>query len=548
MRRIPTTMLRFAFALTACCSVLSLRAQPVDNPPKLIVGLVVDQMRYDFLTRYWDNFGEGGFRRLVEEGYSFSYAHYPYVPTYTGPGHASIYTGGTPAVHGIVGNDWFDRRLGKRVYCVNDTTVTGVGARGYVGEMSPRNLMTSTITDELRLSTNLRGKVVSVCLKDRGSILPAGHFPNGAYWFDSETGHFITSSYYGQASLPKWLQAFNKRGVADSLLRQQWSLLLPADQYRQSTADNMPFEKPLPGGEKSPVFPHNLPILKKEAGLELVKYTPFGNYLTLSAASAAVEGESLGRDADTDFLCVSLSSPDYIGHNFGPNSLEIEDTYVRLDRQLATFFNYLDNTVGKGNYLLFLTADHGVSPAPGYAKQLGMPGGSLIQKPLAEGLDEYLYKQFGQKDLVRYLINQQVYLDRELIVKRLFAIEEVLDACEFYLLTQPGVVAVIPFHRPAFYRQLLMELVSESYYPPRSGDLYVQMEPNWVEEHPMGSSHGTAYRYDTHVPLLWMGWRVQPGRTQQYVKITQIAPTIAQLIGILEPSGCVDGPMVVPVK
>ncbi|MBC7448901.1 MAG: alkaline phosphatase family protein, partial [Hymenobacteraceae bacterium] len=317
--------------------------------PRLVVGIVVDQMRYDFLYRYWQKYpATGGFKRLLSQGFQYTNCHYDYVPTYTGPGHGALYTGTGPSGHGIVGNNWFVRETGKGVYVTEDASVQTVGSTSAAGQMSPKHLLTTTITDELRLA-DIESKVVGVCLKDRGSILPAGHFPTGAYWFDGLTGSFISSTYYKQ-QLPEWVTTFNARRRTDTLLSHPWTPLLPLLTYTESTSDDAPWENTFPGEEK-PIFPHNLPAIlasglakvamtsQAPAVYDLIRQTPFGNTLTVEFAAAALVGENLGKGPTTDFLAVSFSSTDYVGHFYGPNAVETEDTYLRLDHDLGALLD-----------------------------------------------------------------------------------------------------------------------------------------------------------------------------------------------------------------
>ncbi len=300
-----------------------------DTSPKLVLGIVVDQMRYDYIYRFWNKYGNGGFKRLVNEGFFCRNTHYNYMPTYTAPGHASIYTGTTPAVHGIVGNNWFVKEENKSTYCTDDKTVKTVGSTSAAGEMSPANMWSSAITDELRLVSNFQSKVIGISLKDRSSILPAGHLANAAYWFDSQNGAFITSTHYMQ-DLPSWAAKFNAQDKAKEYLSKSWTTLLPVQQYTESLPDDNPFEG-LFKGEQKPVFPHNLPEIFKQDGYEAIRYTPFGNSMVTDFALTAILAEKLGKGAATDFLAISYSSTDYIGHRYGPRAIELEDTYLRLD-------------------------------------------------------------------------------------------------------------------------------------------------------------------------------------------------------------------------
>ena len=346
-----------------------LRAQP-----KLVVGVVVDQMRYDYITRFWDKFGEEGFKKLISEGFNFRNNHFNYIPTYTGPGHASVFAGSAPQTHGIVSNDWFNKFEEQSVYCVGDPSVRSIGTDSDAGKMSPHRLLTTSVADENRLHTQLRGKTIGIALKDRGAILPAGHTANGAYWFHGKNeGKWITSSFYTE-ELPQWVKNFNKSGKAESYLK-PWTTLAKVETYLESGTDINAFEGGFRGKDDAG-FPYDLKALAEQNGqFDILKATPYGNNLTTDFALAALEGEKLGQDEFTDFLTLSYSSTDYVGHNFGVNSKEIQDTYLRLDQDLARLLKNLDEKVGKGNYTLFLTADHGAVQVPAYLESLKIPGG-----------------------------------------------------------------------------------------------------------------------------------------------------------------------------
>ncbi len=296
--------------LLACYTVVLTQAQ-ITSKPKLIIGIVIDQMRYDYIYRYWDKFGNDGFKRLVNEGFFCKNTNYNFVPTYTGPGHAAIYTGTTPAVNGIISNEWYDKSTGRYLYCAQDNNVIGVGTSTSEGKCSPVNMLTTTITDELRISSNMKSKVIGIALKDRSAILPAGHTANAAYWYDESTGSFITSTYY-MKELPWWVQDFNKKELAKKYLNQPWTTLLPIEQYTESLPDDNQYEFKFKG-ETKPVFPHNMPeLMKSNGGLKMLRSTPFGNSFTKDFAIEIVKNENLGKSSVTDFLAISFSSPDEI--------------------------------------------------------------------------------------------------------------------------------------------------------------------------------------------------------------------------------------------
>jgi len=519
------------------------------NQPKLVVGIVVDQMRQEYLYRYESKFGENGFKRLMNEGFMLKNAHYNYVPTETGPGHASIYTGTTPSIHGIVGNDWYDRTSKTNVNCVSDENQKTVGAEAG-GAVSPWRMLSTTITDELKLSTQQRAKVVGVSIKDRGAALPAGHTPDGAYWYDGRNGNMITSTYYKQ-KLPDWVTKFNGQKLADKYLNQEWNTLLPVNQYVESAPDDSPYEGRWKGKNK-PVFPYNLVELRKQMGeFSLLAMTPFGNNLVADFAKAALLGENLGKDDITDFLAVSFSSTDAVGHAMGPDAVEVEDVYLRLDKTLEEFFTFLDKEVGKGAYTVFLTSDHGVAHVPQYLKDLRIPAGYFRPAYVKATLNEHLQKYFPNKLLLEEVTSDQIYLNQSAFsedpkssgVDLLVATELITN----FLLSTEGVAQV---YSTSTLRQVstsdpgIRGNVVRGFYSKRCGDILFALEPGWLAWGGVtGSTHGSGYSYDTHIPILFYGNGIKKGSSSQYHPITDIAPTLSVLLKIKFPSGCSGQPI-----
>ncbi len=532
---------------TASKPVTSKTSQPLVRP-KLVVGIVVDQMRYDYLYRYYDKYSTGGFRRLMEGGFNARNNHYHYAATYTGPGHAAIYTGSAPALNGIVGNDFYDRKLGRLMYCAEDTSVNTVGNTGTAGKMSPRNMLVTTIGDQLKLATDGRAKVVGIALKDRGAILPAGHAANGAYWFDSKDGNFISSTFY-QKELPQWVQEFNARKRSDQFLSQKWEPLLALNQYTESTIDDEPYENTLPGEPKA-IFPHEFAVQAGGSKYEILRTSPFGDQLTKEFALAAIKGEKLGQNAVTDMLCVSFSSPDYVGHAFGTHAIETEDQYIRLDQQLADMFNQLDATVGKGQWLAFLSADHGAADVPAFSQQYRIPASVKSSGEVSDAVKAALSTAYGPGQWMLSYYNQQIYLNHALFAEKKIAIQQVYELLQAVLLKQQGVINVVNLHDLAAEAlpEVQANLFRNVYHPSRSGDFYVMQQAGWFEGRNKGTTHGTTYAYDTHVPFVLYGWGVRPGQTFRRTHIHDIAPTITALLGILEPSGCIGDPLEEAIK
>lgn len=516
-------------------AVLFLQAQSIERP-KLVVGIVIDQMRWDFLYRYYNRYAtDGGFHRLLSEGYSCENTMISYVPSITACGHSAIYTGSVPALHGIAGNDWEDRATQQIVYCTQDASEKTVGSQGNAGEMSPRNLLTTTVTDELRLATNFQSKVIGIALKDRGSILPAGHSANAAYWYDMQSGNWITSTYY-MKELPKWVNDFNAKKLTDKYYDLNWNTLYPVNTYSQSQQYNTPSLK----AQGTQRFPYNLQQYKgKNYGV--LEATPYGNTMTVEFARAAITEEHLGSGAVTDFLTISFSSTDYVGHAYGPNSIEQEDTYLRLDRDLGELLSFLDSKIGKSQYLLFLSADHGAANAPWFLQEHNIPSGS-VSIYLADSLNKALRAVYGRDSLVTNVINYQVFLNLPLISRAHLNKKEIINMILPVLQKIQGIDRAFDIedidHVPI--PSLVREMVKNGYYPKRSGDIQIIYKPQWIEGFEnSGTTHGVWNPYDTHIPLLWFGWHIKHGSTNHETHITDIAPTVAALLHIQMPSGCI---------
>ena len=505
--------------------------------PKLVVGLVIDQMRWDYLYRYNELYGNGGFKRLLREGFSAENTLIPYLPTYTAVGHTCIYTGSVPAITGIVGNNWYDKTTNKFVYCTDDSMVNTVGNSGNAGKMSPANLWTTTIGDELRLSNNFKSKVIGVALKDRASILPAGHSANAAYWFDA--GKWITSTHY-MNNLPAWVNTFNDRDEAGKYMSKDWNTLLPIEKYGLSSADDEPYENVI-RGEKTTTFPHKLSAIDAGYKYESFRTTPFANSLTFAFAEAAIENESLGKNTVTDFLTVSISSTDYIGHTFGPNSIEIEDTYLRLDKDIEKFLNYLDIKIGKGNYTLFLSADHGVAHIPAFLNEHNIPGGTFDETDVLKDLNKQVEEKLGVKSAVKTVMNYQVYLNKKNITdggKTMAEVKQlVIDALKEkdFIINAVELDNIASSSLPEPQKKMMMN----GYNPKRSGDIQFTFKPGYFDGGKKGTTHGLWNPYDAHIPCVFFGWGIKPGKTNRETYMTDISATVAALLHIQMPSGCV---------
>ncbi|WP_339657330.1 alkaline phosphatase PafA [uncultured Maribacter sp.] len=512
--------------------------------PKLVVGIVVDQMRYDYLTRFYDHFGNDGFKRLVEEGFNCKNNHFNYAPTSTGPGHTSVYTGATPSIHGIIGNNWYDKELDADVYCASDDSFTSVGTTSNAGQMSPHRMIVTTITDELRLNNQMRGKTIAIALKDRGAVLPGGHTANAAYWFHgANEGKWITSSYYME-QLPRWVLDFNSSGTAQSYKR-AWNTLKDIKEYKESGPDDNVYEG-LFEGETSPTFPHSTTaLLSKTQDFDIIKGTPFGNSLTTDFAIEALQQEGLGKDDITDFLAVSFSSTDYVGHMYGVNSKEIQDTYLRLDEDLARLFKALDKNVGKGEYTLFLTADHAAIEVPAYLKDQKIPAGYIDKASNKKRLAEFLKYTYGTEDIVKNYSNDQIFLDHKIVMNLDLNLAEVEAEIAQEFLGYDSIDKVYTANQMwnNEYTTGIPYILQNGYNQKRSGDVLVVLKPGFISYGTTGSTHGSPQIYDTHAPLLFYGKGIKPGSTVNRTEIPDIAPTLSALLGISFPSGANGKPI-----
>jgi predicted AlkP superfamily pyrophosphatase or phosphodiesterase len=562
---------KFAAIISAALALLFAPAHAAQ--PKLIIGILVDQLRYDYLERFHDQFVDGGFKLLTDKGTFLTYAHYNYVPTTTAPGHASAFSGTTPASHGIIGNDWFDKRTRKMMNCVSDPSVTGVGAAGTGGKSSPRNFIGSNFADELRL--RFQSKVVGISMKDRGAILPAGKKPLGAYWFESKSGHFITSTYY-TSKLPAWVAAFNDRKRPYDFLDKNWERLLKPEAYER--ADDLPGEAALPG-ESRPIFPHLIervkpaseakdkpkfePVTDLNAPLspiiqqpevphdtfDLFVPSPFSNQVLAEFAEAAIEGEHLGEGPGPDLLTVSFSAIDACGHRFGPYSQEVQDITLRLDRQLAEFFQYVDKKVGLDNCVIFLTADHGVMPPPDFAAQEGLDGQRANDVLLMGDLASKLGVRFGSANvlLARRIVDGNIYFNYDFLREKNIAPADVASFVRDWALATGKYQAcytreqLLDGRAPGANGQRLIN----GFNAERSGDVVLLLKPFIIPWGVVnGTTHGSPYSYDTHVPVLFHGPLFKPGRYADDFQITDLVPTLCNALHMNEPAGCIGKPLV----
>lgn len=514
--------------------------------PKLVVGIVVDQMRFDDLYRYYDYYSGKGFKRLIKEGLNFTNAHYNYIPTNTGPGHASIYTGSVPYYHGIVNNDFYDRNLKKTVNCVSDADVQPIGTDGSEGKKSPIKLSATTITDGLKLFTNKKSKVISISIKDRGAILPAGHMADGVFWYNPKNGDFITSSFYTN-KLPEWVIKFNQKKLASKFLNQNWDLLQIKEIYSINNPDESNYEFDF-FNEGKTSFPHSLKNVKDEEKYEKLAFTPFIHELLVELAKAAVVEEKLGQNAYPDFLAISFSSTDLIGHTWGNYSYELMDTYLRLDEQIASLLNFLDEKIGKENYLLFLTSDHGAIETPGYLQENKIPTGEIKTDRVTDSLYRFCQLKYGDKNIIEYSTSGSIYINHHLIKEKNFDYFQIEKEIAYYLRTTfPEIqrIALRSDLEKSYPIRENSDFILNGWNPSISGDIIYTLKPGYLYRFmSKGTTHGSPYTYDSHIPLVFFGWKIQPGTKGEKVYIVDIAPTIANLLKIKEPNACIGVPLI----
>lgn len=530
------------------CLFITLKTHSQPQKPKIIVGIVVDQMCYDYLYRFQGKFTESGFRKIMANGTNCRNTNYNYVPTYTGPGHASIYTGTTPDNHGIVGNEWYERDAKTSVNCVTDNQYKSIGTSSTEGNRSPKTLKTYTITDQLKL-TYPSAKVISMSIKDRSAILPGGHLSDGSYWFDYSTGKMITSSFYTKES-PGWVNEFNSKEFSTESLKKTWNTLHPIETYSESGPDNSPYEVLL-SSKKEPTFPYNFAELNQNSkDFSLFTISPFANSYLTNFAMDAISNENLGIDAQTDFLCISYSTPDIAGHAFGPYSVEIEDIYLRLDLDLSALLKFLENKFGKNGFTLFLTADHAVVPVPQYLMDKNLPGGYIFMDDKMSQLRKSVKEKF-EVDILEAEENQNIYLNRKLIDSLHLSKKAIETFIVNEIKTWNGVKEVfITDDLKDKSEKDWAGMVSRGYRYDRSGEIIFILEPGFLPKNTdkpsahKGTSHGSAFNYDTHVPLIWYGAGIKKQEIFRPIEIIDIAPTLVHMLNLQRTGAMTGNPII----
>jgi predicted AlkP superfamily pyrophosphatase or phosphodiesterase len=524
-----------------------LSAQKIPSErPKLIVGIIIDQMRYDYIFRFWDKYENNGIKRLINEGSFCKNANFNYIFTQSNPGFATISTGTNPSAHGIIADEWYVELSDKMIHCTLDEDAICVGSDNGSEKHSPSKLLASTIGDEIKLASYRKSKVISVSLDASAAILSAGHLADGAYWFDNYTGRFVTSSSYCK-ELPKWVKEFNDKKFADTYLGEKWTTLLPDSTYTESLPDNNKYET---GIKNQITFPYDLNSLstKPDGKREymLIRYTPMGNNITKDFAISALVNENLGKDEFTDYLIINFSATEYISRVFGISSMEMEDAYLRLDKEIKHFLDFLDNYIGKGNIVVYLTSNHGAVYNPKLMMDMGVPAGNFNQGQAIALLKSYLNVLYGNGDWIKHYSDQQIFLNRTLVQDSKIDLENFQSEIGRFLIQFSGVtnVATSTMLQKTNYTSGIFQKMQNSFHQKRSGDILFSLEPGWTEITGLASSHNSSYNYDTHVPLIFYGWKINRQTIYDPVDMIDIAPTISMFLDIAYPNASQGKPII----
>lgn len=504
--------------------------------PKLIIGIVVSEMRYDYLERYWEKFGDGGFRRLVNNGVVCKNAHHDYLIAESSAGFATIATGAYPANHGLVADYWYDRLRGEIQSSIRDENANTLVGEYESGKYSPVHLKYSTLSDELRVANKFESKVISVSMDPRAAVISGGHAANASYWFDDISGKWISSSYYLD-SMVNWVNVFNSKGFSDLYLKNTWNTLYPIKDYTESLEDNNPYEKGLKGQK---TFPYDLSLLstvkKKKTDYSLLRATPFGNSFTKDFAISAIVEEKLGKDDVTDWLSLNFSAGSYLGDSYNSWSIEMEDMYLRLDKDLEHFLNFVDKEIGMKNVLIYFTAENAASHDPAYLMNRRIPSGYFNYNSAVTLLRSYLNVIYGQGDWVKFYYSKQIYLNRTLIDDSKLSLSEFQERAARFILQFEGVSNVLTSSDLIRnnYTKGEFEKMQKTYNQKRSGDIILQLNPGWVETG-AEREHSSSYNFDTHVPLIFYGWKTGRREISRNISVTDIMPTIAYFLNISRP-------------
>jgi predicted AlkP superfamily pyrophosphatase or phosphodiesterase len=511
--------------------------------PRLVIGIVVSQMRYDYLFRYWDKFSDDGFRKLIGQGTFCKNVRYRNLFTLSSSGHATIATGAYPSFHGIVADEWYDRVKNRNVNCALDENYKAVGGSYESGRFAPLRLITSTIGDEMHL-TQPASRVVSISTDPVAAVLSSGHTADAAYWYDNETGQWMSSTYY-MKELPSWVQNFNNKKIPDIYLQESWNTLLPIASYKESLPDDNPYEKGLGGKRTFPYDINQLSMKGKKREYRLLPATPGGLMYTRDFAVNAIVHEQLGRDDSTDLLLLNFSTPGLVGNLYGPRSVEVEDIFLRLDLELSFFLKFIEQELGMENILIYLTSDHGSAYVPGYLEEMKIPSGIFNQNQAMALLSSYLNVLYGKGEWIKLYKNQQIYLNQNLIEDSKLSLEQVQTTVANFMVQFTGVANAVTASdlQSSNFTSGILLMIQNNYNQKRSGDVFLNLEPGWIEKSDNATNANSSYAYDAHVPLIWYGWKIGRRTINTAMDPTVIAPTLASFLEILAPNGCMTSPI-----
>jgi len=513
--------------------------------PKLIVGIVINQFRYDYIPRFWDKFSEDGFKKLINRGSYCENTSFNYLFSDIGVGSASISTGTNPSQHGIIASSWYNNLRDEITSYIYDDKAVTVGGGFADGLFSPRQLMTTTYGDEIKLANNFKSKIIGVSLEPAPAIFSTGHTADCAYWFDVKNGTWISSSFYID-SLPDWVNEFNEKELADTYLEQEWTTLLPMNDYSASLLDNNDYEQGMFGHK---LFPYVLKDLskkfKKQDKYQVLLYTPFGNNLTKDFAISTIMNEKLGQDEYTDVLTISFTASERVGNLYGPLSVEVEDLVLRLDQEIAHLLEFIDKNLGKENVLIYVTAEHGVVHVPEYLEDNKIPAGYFNGGSAISLLKSYMNNIYGKGNWVKQYHGQQIYLNRTLIEDAKLELSAVQNDVANLMLQFSGVAntMISTTLQSTSFSQGIFATMQNGYNQKRSGDVLLNFKAGWAEKPISNNGIGTAYGHDRRVPLIWYGWKIGRNSIRRPVDITDIAPTISTLLEISYPNSASGTPI-----
>jgi predicted AlkP superfamily pyrophosphatase or phosphodiesterase len=535
MLQFQRSVLAWLFVIISIPNLFSQTRIPPEKP-KLIIGIVIEDLRHDYINRYWDQFGKNGFRKLVNQGSYCKNTTFDYLLAQPSSGLASIVTGSPPATHGIVSDLWYDRNNDELNDCIYDKKQNLVGEGSLSGKVSPKAILTSTFSDELKISKPTSAKTIAISPEMNNAVITGGHNADAAYWFDHASGNWVSNTYY-MNSLPTWLIDFNAKKFPDLYFEKEWNPLLPLADYAESLADNNKYER---GFENAGFeFPYSMEKLKgRKNAYEMLFSTPFGNTFCKDFFLETIINENLGTDNETDVLLVTLNSFAKIENLFGQKSIEMEDAFLRFDKEVEHFLEFIDEQLGKENVLVYVTSNSYALPDIEFLQDNRIPVDYFEVDKASVLLKAYLNAVYGAGDWVLKFYNQQVYLNRELIEDSKLELSEVQQKVALFLMEISGVQkAVSSFDlQTDEYTEGLMALMQNSFYFKRSGDVFIQLQPGWIERN--GNSLNGKSGISASVPLIWYGWKIKRSTINRKVSIFDIAPTLSNILNINKPAGC----------